>query len=339
MHAEVQRYYGEVLTSTGDLKTSACCTAESPPEYLRLALAKIHDDVAARYYGCGLVLPEALDGAAILDLGCGAGRDAYVLSQLVGPGGAVVGIDMTHEQLDIARRYRDYHARLFGHSASNVEFVEGNIDRLDATGLADESFDVIVSNCVINLATDKLGVLEEAFRLLRPGGEMYFADIYADRRIPGELQTDPVLYGECLAGALYRNDFIDVARRAGFPDPRLVTERSVAIEDDELRDKVGDIRFSSATYRLFKVPGLERTNENYGQTARYLGSIAQQPDRVTFDRDHGFDVDDVVPVSGNTARMLAGSRLAPHFDIRGDTATHLGPFSTHDGVAAGQRCC
>ena len=135
MHAEVQRYYGEVLSSTDDLKTSACCTADAPPRYLRDALGQIHDEVLTRYYGCGLVLPEALDGADVLDLGCGAGRDVYVLSQLAGEDGFVVGVDMTPEQLDVARRHRDYHAEQFGHARSNVEFIEGNIERLGETGL------------------------------------------------------------------------------------------------------------------------------------------------------------------------------------------------------------
>lgn len=335
MHAEVQRYYGEVLRSTDDLKTTACCTGDAPPNYLREALALIHDDVVSRYYGCGLVLPEALEGAAILDLGCGAGRDVYVLSQLVGADGYVVGIDMTPEQLAVARRHRQFHANTFGHSRSNVEFIDGNIDRLDETGLADNRFDIIVSNCVINLATDKQAVLDEAYHLLKPGGEMYFADIYADRRIPGHLQNDPVLYGECLSGALYWNDFLEVARRAGFRDPRLVTDRPVAVEDGELAEKVGAIRFSSATCRLFKLPELEPTNEDYGQGACYRGSVPHQPDRFVLDRHNVFPAGETVAVSGNTAVMLAGSRLAPHFELSGDTSCHAGPFGVStSGTAA-----
>jgi len=335
MHAEVQRYYGEVLQSTDDLKTTACCTGDAPPDYLKAALARIHDDVVVRYYGCGLVLPEALEGAEILDLGCGAGRDVYILSQLVGADGCVVGIDMTPEQLAVARRHRQFHADRFGHSRSNVEFIDGNIERLGETGLDDDRFDIIVSNCVINLATDKQAVLDEAYHLLKPGGEVYFADIYADRRIPGHLQNDPVLYGECLSGALYWNDFLEIARAAGFRDPRLVTDRPVAVEDGELAEKVGDIRFSSATCRLFKLPQLEATNEDYGQTARYSGSLPHQPDRIVFDKHNVFPAGEVVAVSGNTARMLAGSRLASHFELRGDTGRHAGPFDVStSGTAA-----
>jgi len=327
MHAEVQRYYGEVLASTEDLKTSACCTAGSPPPYLQAALQRVHDDVKARYYGCGLVLPEVLEGAEILDLGCGAGRDAYVLAQLVGPGGRVVGVDMTPAQLDVARRYQQYHADRCGYPESNVEFIEGNIERLHAIGLAANRFDVIVSNCVINLATDKQAVLNEAYRLLKPGGEMYFADIYTDRRVPAQLREDPDLYGECLAGALYWNDFISIARRAGFGDPWIVADRPIAVEDEVLGDKVGDIRFYSVTCRLFKLPELEATHEDYGQSARYFGGVPHHAERFVFDRHHVFDAGELTRISGNTAHMLSASRFSPWFEIHGDMGTHLGPFA------------
>ena len=109
---------------------------------------------------------------------------------------------------------------------------EGNIERLDELGLKDGSFDLIISNCVINLAVDKLAVLNVApTGLLRDGGEMYFSDIYADRRIPAALRDDAVLYGECLSGALYWNDFYKLAGEAGFPEPRLVESEPLVIED------------------------------------------------------------------------------------------------------------
>ena len=99
-----------------------------PP--IRAALANVHDEVKARYYGCGLVVPEAIEGAHILDLGSGSGQDAYVLAQLVGEHGSVTGVDATPAQLDIAERHRDWHRARFGHAASNVRFVEGDIEQL-----------------------------------------------------------------------------------------------------------------------------------------------------------------------------------------------------------------
>lgn len=326
MHAEVKNYYGDILQSTDDLKTSACCTVDGSPEFVRAALARVHDEVMTRYYGCGLVLAEALEGAAVLDLGCGAGRDVYTLAQLVGPDGCVVGVDMTVEQLAVARRHEAWHMEKFGYRHSNVEFIDGAIEHLDETGLTDERFDVIVSNCVINLATDKQAVLDQAWRLLKPGGELYFADIYTDRRVPAELTTDPVLYGECLSGALYWNDFLHIAHCAGFSDPRLVTDKPVSVDDPELAQKVGAIRFFSATYRLFKLPELEAGRENYGQTACYRGTAPHHPDALPFDKEHVFVTGQVTPVCGNTWRMLAGSRLAEFFDLSDEPLVHAGRF-------------
>src|SRR3546814_657653 len=223
VHDIVKDYYGKQLRSSDDLKTSACCDPSHVPHWLKSALARIHPEVVRRYYGCGLVCPALLEGARVLDLGCGSGRDVYALAQLVGETGEVVGIDMTREQLAVAEAYRDHHADVFGFD--NVRFIEGYIERLDESGLEGDSFDVIVSNCVLNLSPDKDAVLAGAHRLLKDGGEFYFSDVYADRRVSDEARQDPVLYGECLGGALYWNDFLRLALRNGFPDPRLVEDR------------------------------------------------------------------------------------------------------------------
>jgi arsenite methyltransferase len=330
VHQEVQRYYGETLTSTDDLKTTACCTAAAPPQHVKELLAAVHPEVSARYYGCGLVLPEALEGLRILDLGCGAGRDVFVLSQLVGPSGKVVGVDMTVEQLEVAEQHRDWHANAYGYAESNVEFIEGNIEKLDEANLGDGTFDLIVSNCVINLAVDKAAVLRSAYRLLSPGGEMYFSDIYADRRIPAALISDPVLYGECLSGAMYWNDFLQLARDCGFTDPRLLEHEPVDITDPAVQGLLGDICFRSATCRLFRTEGLESGQENYGQIATYLGSIAEHPDCLRLDGQQSFTSRQQTPVSGNTAQILSSTRFSDHFDLIGDRSRHLGAFSDNN---------
>jgi len=197
MREEVKDYYGKTLQGSDDLQTDACCTDTNMPRFVKSALANIHDEVLTRYYGCGLVAPEKLKGARILDLGSGSGRDCYVLAQLVGEDGYVVGVDMTDEQLDVANRHIDFHADKFGFKASNVEFRKGYLESLEDLGLEENSFDIIVSNCVINLCQDKEAVLKQAYKLLKPGGEIYFSDVYSDRRVPEELINDPILYGEC----------------------------------------------------------------------------------------------------------------------------------------------
>ncbi|MEM1397691.1 MAG: methyltransferase domain-containing protein, partial [Pseudomonadota bacterium] len=186
----VKKYYGDVLNTSDDLATDACATIEETPPHLARAFKNIHPEVSARYYGCGLVAPSGLLGAKVLDLGCGAGRDVYALAQLVGPSGHVTGVDMTPEQLEVARRHQDWHKQRFGFNETNVTFMDGDIERLDALELGEGVFDVIVSNCVINLCSDKNAVFSNAFRLLKPGGEMYFADVYADRRLPPEARND-----------------------------------------------------------------------------------------------------------------------------------------------------
>ncbi len=110
---EVSKYYGQTLSCTADLKTSACCDATALPPRIAAALAKVHPDVVRKYYGCGLCLPpDDLSGLHVLDLGCGAGRDCFILSQLVGPTGHVTGIDMTEEQLMVCA-YISHSIRLF----------------------------------------------------------------------------------------------------------------------------------------------------------------------------------------------------------------------------------
>lgn len=325
LHESVKRYYGEELKSSADLKTSACCATDAMPAHLRRLLADVHPEVKARFYGCGSPLPEALEGLTVLDLGCGTGRDCYLLSQLVGERGRVIGVDMTPEQLTIARRHRDWHAERFGHTRSNVNFIEGRIEDLAALGIADASVDIVVSNCVINLSPDKERVFAEILRVLKPGGELHFSDVFADRRIPAELLNDPVLLGECLAGALYREDFRRLIARLGCADTRILSESPISLDDPEVTAKIGMIGFTSITYRIFKLP-LEDRCEDYGQVATCLGTIPGHPHDWTFDNHHRFERGRPLRVCGNTADMLAHSRFAPHFRIEGGKETHFGIF-------------
>ncbi len=325
MHENVKDYYGKQLNSSDDLKTTACCDASQVPDWLKPLLNNIHPEVLSRYYGCGLVCPPLLKGCRVLDLGSGSGRDVYALAQLVGSTGSVIGVDMTEEQLEVAERHRGYHADKFGFD--NVRFVQGYIERLGELDLEPQSFDVIVSNCVVNLSPDKAAVLAGVQHLLKPGGEFYFSDVYADRRVPNAVRDDPVLYGECLGGALYWNDFLRLANQAGFVDSRLVDDRPLAITDPALVPRVGNLRFFSATYRLFKIAGLENACEDHGQAVVYRGTIPEHAHRFDLDKHHAIEAGRVFPVCGNTYRMLHESRFAPHFGFIGDFSRHFGIFA------------
>ncbi len=326
MHELVQHYYGKHIQRTQDLKVQSCCTPGNVPPWIKPLVANIHPKVMERFYGCGLTCPPLVEGCRVLDLGCGAGRDAYLLAQLVGPHGEVIGVDMTEEQLAVAEAHRHWHAERFGFA--NVRFLKGYIEHLDDLGLEPGSFDVIVSNCVVNLSCDKPAVLAGVKRLLKEGGEFYFSDVYADRRVPESMRTDPVLYGECLGGALYWNDFLRMAQAAGFPDPRLVEDRPITITEPGVAACVGTaVRFFSATYRLFHVPDLESDGEDYGQAVVYHGTIPHHRDGLVFDKHFHFPTGKTVPVCGNTWRILKASRLAPHFTFIGDFTRHYGIFA------------
>jgi SAM-dependent methyltransferase len=337
----VKDYYGRVLGSSADLKTSACCTDAAPPPHIAAALGGVHEEVMDRFYGCGSPIPPVLEGATVLDLGCGSGRDAYVLSQLVGPTGRVIGVDMTEEQLAVARRHQDWHAERFGYA--NTDFRHAYIENLEAAGIADASVDLVVSNCVVNLSPDKPRVFSEIFRVLKTGGELYFSDLFADRRLPAELLDDPVLVGECLAGALYTEDFRRLMQDSGCPDARTVTASPVAISDPDIERKIGFAAFTSRTVRAFKLP-LEDRCEDYGQVAVYHGGIAEHPHAFDLDDHHRFHTGKPMLVCGNTADMLSATRYAAHFSVTGEKTTHFGLFPcapTDTGAAddAGAACC
>ena len=256
---------------------------------------------------------------------------------------------MTDEQLAVARAHKDWHRERFGYKTSNVRFLKGYIEQLDKLDLPDNSFDIIISNCVINLSPDKEAVLKQAYRLLKPGGEVYFSDVYADRRVPQALREDKVLWGECLSGALYWNDFLNMAKKAGFLDPRLVESAPITVSNPELEELCGHISFFSASYRLFKLPTLDAACEDYGQAVIYKGTVPHKPQAFYLDGHHKMETGKVFPVCGNTYRMLAETRFAPHFTFIGDFSTHYGifegcgtdiPFAkSTEGAAAGGSCC
>jgi SAM-dependent methyltransferase len=336
----VKEYYGKILQHSDDLQTNACCTGGDTPAHLRRAMDNIHPEVTERYYGCGLVAPQLLQGTRILDLGSGSGRDCYLLAQLVGEHGSILGVDMTDEQLAVANRHIEWHRERFGYDSSNVEFRKGYIEKLDELELEENSFDIIVSNCVINLSPDKEAVLREAYRVLKPGGELYFSDVYSDRRVPPELMDDPMLYGECLSGALYWNDFENLAKKAGFLDPRLVEDSPITIDNPVIEQRIGHINFVSATYRLFKLDGLDSHSEDYGQSVIYRGGMEHSEQTFVLDKQRTLEMGKRFSVCGNSYRMLQESRFSDWFEFSGDRQTHYGIFAGGGTeIQFGGSCC
>ena len=321
----VQQYYGKVLTRSEDLQTNACCATGAPPERILEALGHVHPDVSSRFYGCGYPVPEALDGATVVDLGCGTGRDVFVIAQMVGPKGRSIGLDMTEEQLAVARRTEEWHRERFGFAEKNTDFQTGKIE--DLSFLPDASVDVVVSNCVVNLSARKDLVVAEVFRVLKPGGEFYLSDVFCDRRLPQEIARDPLLYAECLGGAMVGFDFEQLAKRVGFLDPRTVERGVITIANRALQKKVGAARFESVTLRLLKLAALEPRCEDFGQVAVYrrempgVGPLFElRPERVC----------------SNTAMMLSDTRFGAYFDVIGDTSVHYGLFDCGPTMASKQ---
>jgi len=320
----VKEYYGETLESSNDLQTNACCASDIP-NYLKPLIANINSEVSNKFYGCGSPIPSLVKDLTILDLGCGSGRDCFILSQLVGENGKIIGVDMTEKQISVAQNNLDFHMKKFGYQSPNIEFKKGEIEDLKTLNIKDNSVDIIISNCVINLSENKEKIFKEIHRILKPGGELYFSDIFTNRRIPEKYQLDKELIGECLAGALYIEDFRRLLSSVGFKDYRIVDNSAVTINNQKVQKKLGMIDFSSLTIRSFKLD-FEDICENYGHTAYYLGTIEQSPHQFTLDNHHIFSTGLPMPICGNTAKMLSETRYKDHFNIIGDFSTHYGVF-------------
>ena len=229
----------------------------------------------------------------------------------------------------------------FGYESPNVEFREGPLEKLSAIGIEENSVDVVISNCVLNLCPDKAEVLAEIFRVLKPGGELYFSDVFCSRRLPPELANDSDFHGECLGGAWYWEDFRRLLSQLGCPDYRIMKKATLTIEDPRMAAISDGIVFDSATIRCFKIAGLEDRCEDYGQVVTYLGSIPQHPRVFALDPEHAFEVGKPERVCGNSAAMVQDTRFERHFEVLGDRSHHFGLFpcapTADHGVSNG--CC
>jgi arsenite methyltransferase len=218
--------------------------------------AGLPPDAVAASLGCGnpAALAELKPGETVLDLGSGGGIDVLLSARRVGPAGKAYGLDMTDEMLALARDNQ----RKAG--AENVEFLKGEIENIP---LPDNSIDVIISNCVINLSADKGRVMREAFRVLKPGGRFAVSDIVVRGEIPAEIQRKVELWAGCVAGALKESDYRERLKAAGFENIDIEPTRiysfaqsqeilaEVGFDSEELAAQV-DNKFMSAFVRARK---------------------------------------------------------------------------------------
>ena len=205
---------------------------------------------------------------------------------------------------------------------------------------------MVISNCALNLSPDKARVFAEIYRVLKPGGELLFSDVFASRRLPANVASDPLLVGECLGGALYVEDFRRLMAATGWADFRLLSRRTIAIGHPYAELLVGDTTFWSMTVRAFKLAGLEDCCEDYGQVATYLGTMPDWPNAFVLDDHHRFIAGKPMLVCGNTAAMVGESRFGRHFRVDGSRAVHFGRFDcsppgvgAEGGAAPASGCC
>ncbi|KAL2096451.1 hypothetical protein ACEWY4_008599 [Coilia grayii] len=328
----VKDYYGSRLETSKDLQTNATtCSLTSMRKSACDALKLVHPEVTKRFFGCGVVVPEKLEGCKVLDLGSGSGRDCFILSKLVGEHGQVTGVDMIESMISASQKYIQYHQEKFGYGKPNTAFVEGYLEKLNEAGIQSDSLDVLVSNCVICLCPDKHPVLAEAYRVLKEGGELYFSDMYASEDVPESFKEDPVLWGEGMGGSLYWQDFISLAKEIGFSTPYLVAASQIVVHNCELLKKAGRVKYASGTYRLFKLP---QTILDKKALVTYKGTVSDCPEELCFDAAHTFKANVAVEVDGEMATVLHSTRFSTDFNIQMlDTPheppskyCHLSPF-------------
>ena len=224
LKARVSQVYAEKICVA-----SACCEEASlEPIYPTGTLENLPEGVVS--FGCGnpVALASLRPGQVVLDLGSGAGVDCFLAAQVVGPNGMVIGVDFTPAMLE---RARENQVKL---GLDNVTFRQGDIESLP---LEDSTVDVVISNCVINLAPDKDAVFREAYRVLRSGGRLMVSDILLERRATEEEMEDLALYAGCISGSLPVEEYLDKIRGAGFDDVTFEVEAPV---------KEGQFWFSAA---------------------------------------------------------------------------------------------
>jgi arsenite methyltransferase len=264
----------------GTAENSSCCGGDASPEQLD-TVARLYEDpdaltlpeeITNLSLGCGdpVTLAALKPGQTVLDLGSGGGIDCFLAAKKVGESGKIIGVDMTPSMIDRARENR------LKVGAENVEFRLGEIEHLP---VEDSSVDVIISNCVINLSTDKPQVFREAFRTLRPGGKLAVSDIVTDGPLPDAIKQNMSAWAGCVAGALDVNDYIAAIQDAGFEDVEVQASYwDEAIVDEAVRQLDPELQAQIEQAKL-EGKGVMVLQEDIGETR----VIEVDPEEADFD--------------------------------------------------------
>jgi SAM-dependent methyltransferase len=234
VHEFVKQAYASVAKSSSCCSTSkSCCGSKAADSHV------IPESELGLSCGDPVAFSQIKAGDTILDLGSGGGKDVFTAAMIAGPAGLVIGVDMTDEMLDLAKKNALAFKTRTG--LDNVEFRKGYIEDLPVDN---SSIDVVISNCVINLSPDKPQVFREVFRVLKPGGRMVVSDIVLNRELPESLKNNQTLYSGCIAGALLKEDYLDAIRSAGFGTLEIVKDIEWSTSqagDDPITGRLGDI--------------------------------------------------------------------------------------------------
>ena len=312
-------------------EAALCCPVDYDPQYLKV----IPEEVIEKDYGCGDPSQYLKPGETVLDLGSGTGKICFIASQVVGPEGKVIGVDMTDDMLDVSRRNASIVAEKIGFS--NVEFRKGRIQDLgldlevldrelrkkpiadadaflaaDALAadlrvkqplVASDSIDVVVSNCVLNLVETHLKrqLFEEIFRVLNKGGRAVISDIVSDEEIPHEMQQDPYLWSGCISGAYTEEGFIQAFEDAGFHGIEILKR------DDAPWQTVEGIEFRSVTIQAWK--GKQGPCYERNQAVIYKGPFK----KVLDDDDHALERGKRYAVCDKTFNLYQQAPYRDHF--------------------------
>ena len=297
----------EIAQKVSDRYAKAASTGEQicgPVGYDMAHLKSfIPEEVLKISYGCGTPagLKTVNAGEMVLDIGSGGGIDCFEAARLVGPSGRVIGIDMTDTMLNIARRNAPAVATNLGYTSSNVEFRKGMADALP---VEDATVDVIISNCVINLAPAKRPVFHEMFRVAKPGGRFTISDIVSDRTVPQYLVHDVDKWGECLSGALSLSEYMAGMLEAGF--------FGIHVNKSSPWRVIDGIHFISITVTGYKLPS--RTSIAGVKYATLCGPFS----RVVDERGAAYQRGIPQPIGCETAELLNLSPSASHFVLSAD---------------------